>query len=328
MDFLKKFLKKKVSIQDVLSSLENFSNDTKSLNEISNIASSFFGANWKFNLEMYISTMPKKEKEKYLPLIRNILTFDRAVSLWITAQQVLKGARPLSSDIMKNIEEYEEYLPKFGVEGVRLLEKLKEKFNLSNDTIVLEKKVEVEKKDVVYDEEIKEEKIKDVPKTEKILKRVSNKELEKGVFSNLSRKEEEEVPVVEEKVVVEKVASVKKVSEGDVSWELLNFFKVYNFVSQIREVMSAISLFKNASSLEEYPYYGFIIDVIDYLIVQGDKILSTESDENIRKCFDGGRSQLEDIVSFYKRQIKEEVVIADPLENKEIVEKEYEIKEN
>ena len=143
MDLFKKFLKKKVSIQDVLSSLETFSNDTKSLNEISLLASSFFGSNWKFNLEMYISTMPEKEKEKYLPLIRNILTFDRAVSLWIMAQQVLKGAKPLTSDVMKNIEEYEEYLPKFGVEGVRLLEKLKEKFNLSDDTIVLEKKVGV-----------------------------------------------------------------------------------------------------------------------------------------------------------------------------------------
>ncbi|MBD5405411.1 hypothetical protein HDR59_02570 [bacterium] len=328
MDFLKKFLKKKVSIQDVLSSLEKFSNDTKSLNEISSLASSFFGPNWKFNLEMYISTMPEKEKKKYLPLIRNILTFDRAVSLWIMAQQVLKGAKPLTSDVMKNIEEYEEYLPKFGVEGVRLLEKLKEKFNLSDDTIVLEKKVEVEKKDVIRDEEIKEEEIKDTPKSEKILKKVSNKELEEGVFVNRSKKDEVATPVIEEKVEVEEVAPVKNVSEGDVSWELLNFFKVYNFVSQIREVMSAISLFKKAPSLEEYPYYGFIIDVIDYLIVQGDKILSTESDENIRKCFDGGKSQLEDIVSFYKKQIKEEIVISEPVENKEIIEKEYEIKEN
>lgn len=322
MGFMQKFIKKKVSIQDVLSSLENFSNDTKSLNEISQVASSFFGANWKFNLELYISTMDKKDKEKYLPIIRNVLTFDKAVSLWIVAQQVLKGARPMNADIMKNIDEYEEYLPKFGVEGVRLLEKLKEKFNLSDDNVVLEKTVEEvpeskqnpEEEDYIEEVEAVEN-IEETPKSDKILKRVSSKELEEGVFVKLPKKEE---PVVREEVKVESVTPVEKVEEvsGNVSsWELSNFVKVYGFVSQLREVMSAISLFKGANSLEEYPYYGFVIDVIDYLVFQGEKILSDESDDVIRQYLKGGKQELEEIIVFYKKQKQEEVVISDNSEN-------------
>lgn len=322
MGFMQKFIKKKVSIQDVLSALEKFSNDTKSLNELSQIASSFFGVNWKFNLELYISTMDKKDKDKYLPIIRNVLTFDKAVSLWMVAQQVLKGARPMNSDIMKNIDEYEEYLPKFGVEGVRLLEKLKEKFNLSGDTVVLKKvvkEVPENKETTEKEEEVEEvevvENVEEPSKSDKILKRVSNKELEEGVFVKLPKKEE---PVVREEVKVESVTPVEKVeevSEDVSSWELSNFVKVYGFVSQLREVMSAISLFKGAGSLEEYPYYGFIIDVIDYLISQGEKILSGESEDVIRQYLKGGKQELEEIVAFYKKQKQEEVVISDNSEN-------------
>ncbi|MGN0929186.1 MAG: hypothetical protein ACI4N3_00930 [Alphaproteobacteria bacterium] len=323
MSFMQKFIKKKVSIQDVLSALENFSNDTKSLNEISRIASSFFGTNWKFNLELYISTMDKKDKDKYLPIIRNVLTFDKAVSLWMVAQQVLKGARPMNADIMKNIDEYEEYLPKFGVEGVRLLEKLKEKFNLSDDVVVLEKKVEdmPEPKEEVKEEVV--ENIEETPKPDKILKKVSSKELEEGVFVKLPKKEEP--VVVKEEVEVESVVPVEKVeekvSDDASSWEISNFVKVYGFVSQLREVMSAISLFKNATSLEEYPYYGFIVDVIDYLVLQGEKILSNQPEEVILKYFKGGKKELEEIVVFYKKQKQEEVVISNPSENGENEEK-------
>lgn len=349
MGFMQKFIKKKVSVQDVLFSLEKFSNDTKSLNELSQVASSFFGANWKFNLELFISTMVKKDKDKYLPIIRNVLTFDKAVALWLMAQQVLKGAKPLSSDIMKNIDEYEEYLPKFGVEGVRLLEKLKEKFNLSDDVIVLEKKVDVvpekiedeeatdtDVADNVVVEDVPdsvvasvEEVVEESPKSERILKRVSSKELEEGVFVKLPKKEEpvvvEDVPVekVEEVVEVEKVSGTQGEIATDTSdsWELSNFVRVYSFVSQIREVMSAISLFEGAGSLEDYPYYGFIIDVIDYLISQGEKILSTQSEEVILKYFKGGSKELEEIVAFYKKQKQEEVIIPNDSEDTESEEK-------
>ncbi len=350
MDFLQKILKKKVGVQDVLNALENFSNDVKSLNEISSVALLFFGVNWKFNLEMYISTMDAEDRKKYLPMIRNVLTFDKALSLWMSAQQVLKGAKPLSADVIKNIGEYEEYLPKFGVEGVRLLDKLKSKLNIADDTVVLSKKEVVDKKDDEVDVSVEEvvpddaeddvvEEVSVVKEAEeqpvRILKRVSSKELEEGVFVKLPKtkevalKDEKEDAEVEHIEVEESKSEPVDVSKEDVkSWDLENFVRVYSFVPQIREVMSAISLFKNANSLEEYPYYGFIIDVIDYLISQAEKILSTESEDVVLKYFKGGRSELESIISMFKQQKNEEVVILPASSDAEIDKKEYEIKED
>ena len=103
---------------------------------------------------------------------------------------------------------------------------------------------------------------------------------------------------------------------------------VHNFVSQVREVMSAISLFKNAQSLEEYPYYGFVIDTIDYLIAQGNKILSIKSNEEIEKYFPAGAKEVEDIISFYTKQKQDEVVMPVEMKSDEKDKKEYEIIED
>lgn len=322
MSFFQKFFQKKITIQDVLLSLENFSNDVKSLNNVSQISSEFFGVNWKFNLEMYINTMPKDDKEKYLSLFYNVLTFDKALGLWTSAQQVLKGAKTLSADMIKDIGEYEKYLPKFGVEGVRLLEKFKEKFNFPNvitqkDENVVdvnENESEAEAKKVEVQEDVRI-----APVSSKILHKVSVKDLEEGVFCKFPREEK----TFEE----EKVEPIVNNSIDD-DWELKNFKMVHNFVSQVREVMSAISLFKNAQSLEEYPYYGFVIDTIDYLIAQGNKILSIKSNEEIEKYFPAGAKEVEDIISFYTKQKQDEVVMPVEMKSDEKDKKEYEIIED
>ena len=78
---------------------------------------------------------------------------------------------------------------------------------------------------------------------------------------------------------------------------------------QSREVMSAISIYKKAPSVEEYKNYGFILDVIDYLVEKGDEILSSKSDDEINSVFAGGRDELRDIIKFYKSEKNNEVII-------------------
>ena len=362
MEFFQKFFKKKVNQQDVLSSLDRFSNDVKSLNEVVKVATAFFGLNWKFNLEMYINTMNPNDKKKYLPLLKNVLAFDKALGLWVSAQQFLKGVKTLSSDIVRELPEYEEYLPKFGVEGVRLLEKFKAQLNIS--TVISEKSddevvvpneseetvvvaEETEKTATELDEELTsernekiadnvvEEKVEKQEETSRILTRVSEKDLEEGVFCKFPREDnlvqENLDKVIEEVVVSSSVPEEKRIEvENSLSadWELSNFMRVNNFVAQSREVMGAIALFKGVNSLEDYPYYGFIVDTLDYLIVQAEKILSTKSNEEILKFFVGGKEELEKLLQFYKKQKDDEVVIVDAPKIEEKVQKEYEIIED
>ena len=41
--------------------MEKFDNDVKSLNDFKTKANEYFGVNWKFNLEVYISSLPKEQ---------------------------------------------------------------------------------------------------------------------------------------------------------------------------------------------------------------------------------------------------------------------------
>lgn len=383
MEFFKKILKKKTNVTDVLFALENFSSDVVSFNNLSDKASEFFGNNWEFSLELYINTMPEVDKKKYLPFVKTALDFGKALSCWVAAQQVLNGAKISSGDVLKTIPEYEKYLPKFGIEGVRLLDRLKEYFNLLDDKnipenekdilepenkkVIKEKVLEVEalpmKSKSIEELEAEETELKEVQKLqsenlkdkeevtqilsgkdeikdldkvvnelklpvqedEKILKKVTEEDLDKRVFSkrmvkSKSDKSTSSAPVrsvvvdeletqnLEPNYGVENHIDLSETSEeGD--WDIENFVRVHNFLSQSREVMSAISLYKKVVSLEEYPYYGFIIDTIDYLIFKGKGILSSRSDDDIKKYFPQGKSSMEEIILFYENQKQAEVVL-------------------
>ena len=335
MELFQKLFKKKINIQDVLASLENFSNDVKSLNNVVDVSSKFFGKNWKFNLEMYINSMPIEDNQKYLPLFFNVLNFEKALNLWISAQQVLKGAKSLSSSMLKDMPEYEEFLPKFGIEGVRLLEKFKEQFNIQNitdenkDSGVDEKNHQAHINDEDVENDEKEENITQPSaplNNQHILKKVSAQDLEEGVFSkikgeadavmeneNSNQKDEVKVNIEEDIKSNQKEVDINNIDiKSDKDWDIQNFLRVHNFLSQSREIMSAISLFKNVS-LENYHYYGFIIDVIDYLLSQGNKILSSKSDEIISLYFKNGREELISLMDFYKKQRDSEIVM--PMDN-------------
>ena len=375
MDFFKKIFKHKITIQEVLLSLENFSNDVKSLNNFTNLASQYFGANWKFNIEIYINTLPTEEKEKYYTLFKNVLEYERALSLWTSATQIIKGLRPVSADDLKEINSYEKYLSKFGIEGIRLFEKLKSLLDLKgNETTAIitisnpvEKTSEARKEreyetaishddseitSSFEDNQIHQDYSKKL--RQKILQKVKDIELKahKNKLENTNQHEnnfqiEEDgaMPLPTDNIVatdsfsietsepktqnvqpnftkVKDEALISFDADNTSDWILKNFVKINTFISQLREVMSAISLYKNSSSLEEYKYYGFLIDTTQYMIEKGQEILSTKSTAEISSYFEGGVDELKNIISSYKEQMNNEIIFSDedlkanPSENK------------
>ena len=106
MGVLKDFFKHKTTIHDVLSSLDSFSNDVKSLNIFRGNALSYFGTNWKFNLEMYISSLSNTDRAKYYELFKNVLDYEKALNIWTSAMQIVNSSKSVSADILKNMSEY------------------------------------------------------------------------------------------------------------------------------------------------------------------------------------------------------------------------------
>lgn len=394
MGVLKDFFKHKTTIHDVLSSLDSFSNDVKSLNIFRGNALSYFGTNWKFNLEMYISSLSNTDRAKYYELFKNVLDYEKALNIWTSAMQIVNSSKSVSADILKNMSEYKLYLLKFGIEGKRLYEKLATQLGIPENgddekitppvvrdvvkenkpsEIIEDKKVEpettavatsIQKGTDIKPTTITKETVKD--KTEepvqnadddedekepvdddidnpanneyrqklrqKILQKVHDIELLNNKNNNAEKpaepsdeegKTEGQKPEADSVNVSKPAPKVNKTVNTPSSqphddgtqnsdWDIKNFKRIEDFLSNSREIMSAICLYKNVPSLEEYKYYGFIIDTIDYLIERGNKILSEKSDDVLDMAFDGGRQGLKNIIASYEGQKTDEIVLPEP----------------
>lgn len=394
MGVLKDFFKHKTTIHDVLSSLDSFSNDVKSLNIFRGNALSYFGTNWKFNLEMYISSLSNTDRAKYYELFKNVLDYEKALNIWTSAMQIVNSSKSVSADILKNMSEYKLYLLKFGIEGKRLYEKLATQLGIPEkdanekitppvvrdvvkgnkpSEIIEDEKVEPETTTVVDaiqkgtdikpttitnetvkdkteepvqnaddDEDEKEPVDDDIDNPanneyrqklrQKILQKVHDIELLNNEKNNAEKsaepsdeegKTEGQKPEADSVNVSKPAPKVNKTVNTPSSqphddgtqnsdWDIQNFKRIEDFLSNSREIMSAICLYKNVPSLEEYKYYGFIIDTIDYLIERGNKILSEKSDDVLDMAFDGGRQGLKNIIASYEGQKTDEIVLPEP----------------
>lgn len=394
MGVLKDFFKHKTTIHDVLSSLDSFSNDVKSLNIFRGNALSYFGTNWKFNLEMYISSLSNTDRAKYYELFKNVLDYEKALNIWTSAMQIVNSSKSVSADILKNMSEYKLYLLKFGIEGKRLYEKLATQLGIpekdadekitppvvrdvvkenKSSEIIEDEKVEPETTTVVDaiqkgtdikpttitnetvkdkteepvqnaddDEDEKEPVDDDIDNPanneyrqklrQKILQKVHDIELLNNEKNNAEKpaepsdeegKTEGQKPEADSVNVSKPAPKVNKTvntpspkphNDGtqNSDWDIQNFKRIEDFLSNSREIMSAICLYKNVPSLEEYKYYGFIIDTIDYLIERGNKILSEKSDDVLDMAFDGGRQGLKNIIASYEGQKTDEIVLPEP----------------
>lgn len=394
MGVLKDFFKHKTTIHDVLSSLDSFSNDVKSLNIFRGNALSYFGTNWKFNLEMYISSLSNTDRAKYYELFKNVLDYEKALNIWTSAMQIVNSSKSVSADILKNMSEYKLYLLKFGIEGKRLYEKLATQLGIPEkdadekitppvvrdvvkenkpSEIIEDEKVEPEptavatsiqkgtdiKPTTITNETVKdktEEPVQNADDEEdekepvdddidnpanneyrqklrqKILQKVHDIELLNNEKNNAEKpaepsdeegKTEGQKPEADSVNVSKPAPKVNKTvntpspqphNDGtqNSDWDIQNFKRIEDFLSNSREIMSAICLYKNVPSLEEYKYYGFIIDTIDYLIERGNKILSEKSDDVLDMAFDGGRQGLKNIIASYEGQKTDEIVLPEP----------------
>lgn len=390
MGVLKDFFKHKTTIHDVLSSLDSFSNDVKSLNIFRGNALSYFGTNWKFNLEMYISSLSNTDRAKYYELFKNVLDYEKALNIWTSAMQIVNSSKSVSADILKNMSEYKLYLLKFGIEGKRLYEKLATQLGIPENgddekiippvardvvkgnkpsEIIEDEKAEPETTTVVdtiqkgsdvepttiTNETAKdktEEPVQNADEKEpvdddidnpanneyrqklrqKILQKVHDIELLNNKNNNAEKPAEpsdEEGKTVGQKPEADSVnvstpapkvnktvdtpsTQTRNDEKQNSDWDIQNFKRIEDFLSNSREIMSAICLYKNVPSLEEYKYYGFIIDTIGYLIERGNKILSEKSDDVLDMAFDGGRQGLKNIIASYEGQKTDEIVLPEP----------------
>ena len=308
MGVFSNFIKKRSSIGDVLQSLDNFKVDQPSFEAVKMHSVAFFGDNWKFNLEMYISSLSKNDRARYYEIFKTVVEYETALSYWNRALKITNYTVGVSRDDLIESGLYKKYLSKFGVEGTRLYQKL-EKFLSVNEKIENDANQQaIKDTDVSFpDNENLQDKIKkQVEKVESSVDSIAKKILKssdkKGVNFTASLTEVITEPVEEKKIEKQdvKVERNKLTQQKDKNWDVNNFYQIHKFMPTLRSIMSAISLYKKSSAIEEYNGYVFLNDTLDYLINEGEKILSKITDEK-------EKNNLLAIIENYKQEKLNEV---------------------
>lgn len=340
MSLLKKILNRS-SIKDVMESLDNFKADTTSFKTFKTAASSYFGNNWKFNLEMHISSLPQNERAKYYLIFKNAIEYETATNYWASAVQLISLKKAVSTEDLKNLPNYEKYLSKFGTEGKKLYIKLKELFGVSKNegstsvksdigikTIPQEQIIQKQESVLSSPKEISSSGINEEEYKKQIQKQIEEKLkiLNKGATGSIpSVAKPIKQPTSSSNVTPADLAKNKIATPtNEIEWILNNFIRVKKSLPVFRDIMSAISLYKKAKSLEEYRGYIFLIDTLDYLIEQGKKILKSVPPEYLTNYFEGGVTELKQIITKYEdEKSKEMVLMQDIIKATEPEEKPY-----
>lgn len=322
MGIFSNFIKNRNSIADVLQSLDNFKVDQPSFEAVKKYSSAFFGDNWKFNLEMYISSLPKNDRAKYYEIFKMVVEYETALNYWNRALKITNYTAGVSRDDLIEAGLYKKYLSKFGVEGTRLYQKL-EKFlsvNEKNDDVV-EPKVQKSVSNISsdYNEKLQDTIKKQVEKVENSLNTIkkeilkSSDKKDNNFTATLTEVISEPVVKKQEKKTNKKDEAIKQKNKD---WDIQNFYQIHEFMPILRNVMAVISLYKQASAIEDYNGYVFLNDVLDYLVYEGEKILSKITDEDIKK-------DLLKIIEQYKQEKLNEIEYTPKTEIDNIGEKPY-----
>ncbi len=133
MGIFSNFVKNRSSILNVLQALDNFKADLPSFEAVKKHSIAFFGENWKFNLEMYIASLPQNDRAKYYEIFKMVVEYEQATNYWNRAVKITNYTIGVSRDDLIEAGLYKKHLSKFGVEGIRLYQKL-EKFLHINET--------------------------------------------------------------------------------------------------------------------------------------------------------------------------------------------------
>ena len=90
----------------------------------------------------------------------------------------------------------------------------------------------------------------------------------------------------------------EKIISKSVSWQVSHFKKVVDYLDLSRNLLAMICVDKEDVKLENYKHYGFLIDIVDHLLVLGEKLIK-EKDSNLEPL--GGKEKFSELLKTLKR---------------------------
>jgi len=309
-----------VAKDTLLSLLLGFKPEFAHLAELEKAAMRIYGENWQEALNRDIIAMPARERDEYLPRWKVALAYEGAVKLWRRAEQVLGGSLPASMEAVGDIGKYDAALPRFGKLGEQMLIRLRLKLGLSPApgtayredapaplapiTPSQSARIQAIKKPAASSpvtpakagvQTTKKIKIKKTVLARKQKERASTAPASRTKApANFSQPEASNHSPLRGSHLVgaqqigrgEEAAKRTLRTSFSENPEEAIFERLEEFVAESREVMAMLVLDGKHGSLEEYPYYGFIVDATRALAEKAEALGLHEKADFYRKALE------------------------------------------
>jgi len=303
----------------ILDAILKYENDYDSITAIREIAEDRLGKNWRDVIAEYLVIYDDEVRENAEAKLNQAMDYDGALLAWDEANYLISEESVTPDQVRERYHDLKGWLQYFGDDGKALVDQLREKIGGDfND----DEEDDDQDDDASDDEEDTDDEA------------ISDDEDEDGVIAGgqFNSVDGKTSPFTERKPDVPAKNNANEVydategvrykgkpiklddsfaEEYDISKEVLwdfNAFLILNdYYDQTISRIGARCVRMGGLALNEYPYYGYVLDLLDEIITIGSNI---ESEEKLvplfEKYFKGGYIEFKKVLKNYRKEFEED----------------------
>ena len=310
------FAEVKERFDPVLETILKYENDYDSIVAIREAAEANLGKNWRNVIAQYLDMdIYSDVKEDAEAKLNQALDYDGALLAWDEANYLINEETVTPDQVRERYHDLKGWLQYFGDDGIALIDQLREKIGdgFSDDDDDTDDDTDDETDDIETDDETDDD---DAAPVTGGKFNTSNDETspfakQEDVSSPKNEtdgiKSEDGVRYRGKPIKLDESFAEEYGISKEVLWDFNAFLILNDYYDQTISRIGARCVRMGGLALNEYPYYGYVLDLLDEIITIGSNI---EGEEKLiplfEKYFKGGYIEFKKVLKNYRKEFEED----------------------